>query len=482
MQRILPPFAVLACLGGLYLGLPSALVALGLNPTVEWAVWGSQALASLVWLVAAKCLNRTLHVVLWEGWCERRSGMRIPKLLTDLVGVLIWVASIIAALAFVYGVQVSGLVAASGVTIAIIGFALRNMIADVFTGIALGIEKPLATADWIELEDGDVGRVTEINWRATRLVTKEEVTKVVPNSYLATHPFINYHTPDDFFRDKFQIILGYEVTTHQAERILLSAVSQIDESTRIPRQPEVRIIDYLEHGLRWELRYWVPDYPSMSALRYRVQRNVLRNLHYAGISVPKEKLEYIDLNHPDSQTDPLSEDVAFLRGIELFDSLETAELERLSQKMERRLALAGEPVVEQGDDTSASLFIVKEGFLDVSITDEGGQSIKVAWLAPDMFFGEMSLLTGAARSATIIPSVDAVLFEILSRDIAPLLEAEPEIAQRLSKIVAGRQMRNDLSLAKASMEEVEAHEKRLSARLLSGIVTFFGLNPAKKSA
>jgi len=124
----------------------------------------------------------------------------------------------------------------------------------------------------------------------------------------------------------------------------------------------------------------VPDYPSKSSIRYRVQRNVLRNLHYAGVQVPREKLEFLDLAHLRAERDELSEDIAFLRSLELFDSLETDEVGDLSGKMRRQLCVAGKPVVSQGEESSASLFIVKEGFLDVTVSGDDGKDVAVGWL------------------------------------------------------------------------------------------------------
>lgn len=475
MQRLIVPLLCCGVLAALHQFWPIFVHLVGLPEHAAWQTRVQTGIGLLFWIAAAVAANRAVQVLVWKGWFERRTGIPVPKLLTDVTGLLIWLAAIVASLALVIEVDVTGLVATSGLTIAVIGFALRSMIADVFTGIALGIERPIHTGDWIQLADGTIGCVTEINWRATRLVTKDELTKIVPNSHLASVPFTNFHTPNQFFRDKFQIVLGYDITAHQAERIMLSAVSQIPESTRIPRKPEVRIIEYLEHGLKWELRYWVPDYPSMSTIRYQVQRNVLRNLHYAGVTVAREKLEFLDLAYLSEKREQLSEEIAFLRSIELFNTLTEQELMALSGKMKNRLFVAGTPVVTQGQTTDMSLFIVKEGFLDVTIADDRGGTVPVGWLAPGMFFGEMSLLTGAPRSANVTPSVDAKLLEITRDDVAPLLQSREDIVRQLSEALADRQMRNDAAAKAASADAVRDQRQRLTERLFTSIVSFFGL-------
>ena len=430
----------------------------------------------LFWVFAARAAMLAVNTYVWTGWVELRKGSQVPKLLRDLTTAVLAIVCIIAITSDVFGIEIGGVLTASGIVIAIVGFALRSMIADVFTGIALGVEQPAKVGDWIQLNDGTIGRVIEMNWRATRLLTTDEVTVVVPNNFLASTPFRNYHSPDSHWRDQFQIVLGYEVTAHQAERILLSAVSQIAESINLPREPEARIIEYTDHGIKWEVRYWVPDFPSRSRIRYAIQRNVLRNLHFAGASVPRPRLETLDATDPAAKRDPLHEDLALLRGIELFSAFSDAELSGLVRRMRTRLFLKGRPVIQQGE-TGDSLFVVKEGFLDVFIRNESGVIVRVGQQVPGMYFGEMALLTGEARTATVTPSVDSVVLEIGKDDLEPMLLARPDAVRMLSEQLASRQLRNEKTLSEHSQRELATQKDTLAQRLQARILTFFGLKP-----
>ena len=476
MVRLIISTAALIGLAVLYYSWPDVLSSLANELNNNVGIWAHEGIGALFWILFGFVIQRTLKIFLWEGWFARRSDVPVPKVLIDMTGLLIWVAILFATLAHVFHVNVSALVTTSGVTIAVIGFALRNMIADVFTGIALGIERPLKTGDWIELEDGSVGRVIEVNWRATRILTRDEVVKVVPNSFLATHLFANYHAPEEFFRDKFEIVLGYEVSPDQAERILLSAVCLVPESTRIPRKPEVRITDYTARGIQWELRYWVPNYPAMSRLRHDVQINVLKNLQFAGVRMPRNSVDYLDLNQPTPQPDTADEDMGFLRKVDLFAALDTNELGILRKNMRRIVCVAGTPVVSEDAGSLSSLLIVKEGFLEVSIKNGSGEDTVVAGLAAGEIFGEMSLLTGAPPSATVTPTVAAVLMEITHDGLKPLLKARQELVVHLGAVVAERQMRNDKSLNITSRKAKDVEQEKLTARIVSGIINFFGLH------
>ena len=367
---------------------------------------------------------------------------KVPKLLRDIIWFLFFVSGIIAGLNRGYNVEISGLVATSGIAIAVLGFALRNMISDVFTGIALNIEKPLKYGDWIEIENGVVGRVEEINWRATKIVTREQITVVVSNNHLASTVFKNYSTPKQYFRDKFSIFFDYDVNFQKAERVLLSAINQVLDSVAIPEKPEVRIMEFHNYGVEWECRYWVTNYEKLSSIRYEVRKRVLNNLIYAGISPSRFKAELYDTKYLIDEKQKLSDEIFLLKSMDLFHAFSESEIEHLAKKLSAKLYKKGDLIVQQGDTTNKSLFIVKEGFLEVLIKNNEGVSEKVGWLSAGMFFGEMSLLTNEPRSASVMVEVDTILYEIDFNMVKVLLENNEQLAFKLSEALAFRQQKN----------------------------------------
>ena len=446
------------------------------DPSVPDSVWTvlDRIIGLLAFGAGAMALTYGLRHFFWHGWVESRTDTQVPKLLIDISSFAVWVAALVTALSVVFDVSVSAFLTTSGIVIAVIGFALRYLISDVFTGIALGLERPFNIGDWIELEDGTLGKVVEINWRATKLVTKQETAVVVPNTFLATRPFTNFNWPEDYFRNSFEIVLEYDVTSHQAERILLAAVNQATGDLNIPRKPDLRIREYTPRGIKWEVRFWCPEHQDLEGLQYKVRRYVLRNLHFAGVRVPREKLELLSSTHPKAIINPVRRDVNFLRDVHLFDSMSDDELEQLRNRMDERLCLRGDPIVQQGDEGN-SLFLLREGYLDVFIDNEDGNRVMVGHLLPGTFFGEMSLLTGAKRAATVIPSVDADVFEISKDHIRPFIEESADLARQLSLALAERQVQNDRALSQAPKEQIEIQKRTTADRLFSKIQSYFDL-------
>ncbi|MEE4301974.1 MAG: mechanosensitive ion channel family protein [Pseudomonadales bacterium] len=428
------------------------------------AVPGAWALVvrSGFWLGLCLSIHYALRVLLWDGLVPRMTGIPMPRLLVQLAGALFTLTGICIVLVVVFGVPLSGVLTTSSVFIAIVGFALRNMISDLFTGIALGIERPFSIGDWLQVADGTVGRVTEMNWRSTRLLTREEISVILPNSQLATSTFKNYSKPERAWRDQFDILLGKEVTAWQAERVLLSAVEQIPEIAQVGKPAEVRIEAFNEHGTLWQVRYWVPDYDQMSRLRYRVQKAVVRNMHYAGLSVPSEQLQLQQHGPADGALH------RFLAGVDIFRELSESELLQLQESMVERLVLTGDEVVRQGDD-GHSLFVLKEGLMEVAI-DAGDGPLTVAHLVPGSFFGELSLLTGAPRGATVTARIDSVLFEIDKQAMQRIMQARPGIAESLGRIIAERARHNS-----AQREADRVEDEPDSSSIADRILTFFNI-------
>jgi len=438
-----------------------------------------QVVGMFFWVLIARTTIFALEKLVWQGWMQQRMAAPPPRILAQISNAVVWTVCAFLVFSVVFDKEITGLLTASGVVIAVVGFALRNLISDVFTGIVMGFEGHVRIGDWIEIEGEEPGMIQEISWRTTRFVTERGIDIIVPNSQLAAEQYRNFHRPDRYFRESFYVHLDYDITSHQASRILLSAISQIPESMAIPRRPSVRIHDYSQRGVEWEARFYVPDYSSRSFLRYQVQRNVLRNLHFSGIEIASERIESQDVHRADESRDSLSEDLDFLKAVEILSCLDHDELAGLLDGLGRSIAKAGEPVVEI-NDLGTSLFIVREGVLNVFIAAERDESIKVGQLVPGSFFGEMSLLTGEARSATVVPDVDSFLFEITKEQIEPILSRNPAVVERLSAVLADRQMANIRAMADSSIEDPDETRSGLAREFVDKIQRFFNIGTLRK--
>ncbi len=425
-----------------------------------------ELLATLAWLSAAWFCARLFRVVVSGG--ERP----VPRLLSDMVGILLFVLAIILVLGSVFHQPVEALVTTSSVVVAVLGFALRELIGDIFAGICINMERPYALGDWIEMPPHQgVGKVVEINWRATRLVTLNGTTVVMPNGMMARNRFINYSTPRRSFRIQIPVVLGFDVAIPRASKLLCAAMRKSPQVLPHP-QPDVIVDGFAETGVRYMLRLWVADYEPMHMVRNTVLSNVHNHLRLGGI-VQHHARHDLTLaraaGSPFDQIGPAEEldgrRVGVLRQVTLFRALTTGDLEELAQALDVRQVGAETVVVEAGA-SGRSLFVIVEGLLEVR--DASGV---LATLGAGDVFGEMSLLTGAPRSATVAAATDAVLFEISDHHIRPILQRRPSLADELGSIIGQRQNAN----RKRVEDDVETGQDAHGSHLLDRIRDFFGL-------
>lgn len=244
----------------------------------------------VAWLCSFVLVAQLLGMIVRARF-RRRSGHLPPKLLTDVIQVTFWSLGFAALAVAEFGVTPGTAFATSGMVIAVIGFAVRSLVADLFYGITMAIERPFEIGNWIQLNDGIVGRVEEMSWRAVKLVTRENLRVVVPNTQLASEHIVNYDQPEPFWRKAMCVTLGYEVTPAQVQRMLEASVRQVPISAGIGRPPESRISGYNERGVEWELRFWLPDYPSSSEVYQQLQEAFLQYLRFSGVQIPRPREE-----------------------------------------------------------------------------------------------------------------------------------------------------------------------------------------------
>lgn len=423
------------------------------------------------WLMLAWFASRMVDVFLWSS-IERRSGRSAPKLLVSVGRLLILIAAIAIIITVVFHQALTGLVVSSGVVGIVLGFALQRMISDFFSGIAMGMEHPFRVGDWIDV-DGVAGQVVETNWRATRIVTIEQITVILPNSFIAERRFQNFNLPEPYFRTESKVTMEFSVPPEDARRVLLAAVRATPGVLATPA-PDVMLYEFGANGHVFAARYFVSDYRELVPVRDRVNSNIARHLWQAGLAVAYPKRDVFHAEMPHRDLNRKTERDAILSRVELFESLETVELRQLAAALVERECKAGQQVVKQGE-AGASLFVIVDGLLEVKV-ESHGQSKVVGRVGPGEFFGEISMLTGSPRGATVIALTDATLYEISHDVISPILKNRPAVAEAISQSVAIRRTRNSKAMEHVDPVKQATEERSFTDDLLRKMRGFFGLD------
>lgn len=445
-RRLLAGPFLLACAGvGLFAVSPLLIARMGLEADDVTAVLvhhasGIWTFVSLAWLS-----SRCGEVLLLRMAKHSRGGVPYPRLLLDLLRAILFMAAGLLILQFVFGQSATGLLTVSSVVIAVVGFALRNVISDLVSGIALGVEHPYRIGDWIETTQGSSGKVSEITWRTTRLVERNGFVIVVPNGLIAGQRLINYSGGERDYRVSLRVPLDPMLPVDQAKRILLSGA--LDAGRQISGlSPDVLLVEYVDGATIFVVRFRVPDFGQEARCRDLVASRVLHALHCAGLTIQQPRLHYTSLENAGGPgwgvaAPRLPAREALLLHVDLFRGFEAAERSALAGTMRPRGLTAGQTVVRQGDSGDC-LYVLGEGILEVEI-DRGEASPIRDRIAPGEVFGEMSMLTGAPRSASVRALLDSVVYEINRTDLDPILQRRPEIVEGLSSVMAEHQARNE---------------------------------------
>lgn len=389
----------------------------------------------LTWLCVTWIVNRSIFRFFFRGYLLLSKQKPIPSLLEDVTLVIVWITSTLIFLSLYFDYNLTGLWATFSVTIAVFGFALRGMLADIFSGIAMGIERSFEVGDWIETSSGIVGKVTLMNWRATRVEGIDNKITIIPNSLLSHLTFKNYGN-GRAFREEVEIELDYSITSNKAERILNGAATLLPELQKGYKKPDTKIKEFGKDGVKWQLRFWLNDYEKRDSYIYQVQKNILKNLRFSGAKIP--------IGSKSLECDVRDDVVFLLKEIAFFKDLTEEEISFLSFASVKQLITQGSDVIIQGEDGD-SFFLLLEGVLSVLIKKDDSL-IEVAKIGPGGFFGEMSLLTGTPRSATIRADVDSIIYEIKQEHLKPIIQARSKIIDSLSTYLHNRESENETKL------------------------------------
>jgi small-conductance mechanosensitive channel/CRP-like cAMP-binding protein len=375
---------------------------------------------------------------------------REGKLLQDLLAGLVYLVAVFAIIAYVFDLPIQGLIATSGAIAIVLGLALQSTLGDVFSGIVLSFSRPYRPGDWISLEGGTDGRVIELNWRATHVLTGRRDLAIVPNSTIAKSKIVNVSSPSGIHGVTITVQLDAKTSPATGAELLQHAILNCRLIVATPA-PTVTVKSINANFTEFEITFFVEELASATRAQNQLFDLIFRHLTAAGIALAtaQSQPEQVvgDRDFAKSTTGP----ERLLELVALFTSLTTEERKAIAAKLKQKFYDQGETLVEPGT-TLHSLFIVGAGVLSLT-RDESEGEIELLRIGPGDHFGEIGMLTGVGAIAKISALIPATIYELAKDDLSPILEARPEVSQRLCRALAQRQAAGQLD---ASSELAEA--------------------------
>lgn len=366
-------------------------------------------------------------------------------------------------------VQLAPLFTGSTIIGIVVGLALQDTLGNLFAGIALQADQPFQVGDVVTMANKQGGVVESVSWRGVKIRTFQNKLLVMSNAVMGKEtievaPRDNLNARLVFFSTQFTVSPASVIQT------VREAVRQVENVSNKIR-PVVRIRNLGDNGIEWEVKYWADDYTKYNdtdaLIRQRIwylfeRENIefafpVRTVYQESRPVERTFVEYVSA---------ASEQ---LHHVPIFAPLSAEELEKLAQASTMRVYAPGEPIVHRGRE-GRSMFVIVRGTVKVQIPENTYQKT-INHLKANDFFGEMSLLTGEPRSATVIAEEETEVIQIKKEALKPLFEGNPELMTAICEIVEKRRellQQGGPDQREKSLEPVRG--------VLASIRSFFGMD------
>jgi small-conductance mechanosensitive channel/CRP-like cAMP-binding protein len=385
------------------------------------------SLKILWWLWAAWFL-----VAVLRAFIVIEDRPREGKLIQDVLAGVIYLSAVFAVITYVFGVSIQGLLATSGVIAIVLGLALQSTLGDLFSGIVLNFSHPYRPRDWINIDGGTDGRVLEVNWRATNVLTASQDLAIVPNSTIAKAKIVNASSPSGTHGITVPVQLNANTPPETGAEVLQRAVLNTRPIIANPA-PLVTVKSITGDATQFDIKFFVQELGHSTRAQNELLNWVFRHLAAAGIALVSAQSQ----PNGSPRENPKTPVERAFDIVPIFVSLSEEERKALAGKTKRKRHDNGDILVKPGD-LLGSLFIIGAGVVSVTRVSSEGE-IELMRAGPGDHFGEIGMLTGAASQVTLRALTPVTTHELAKKHLAPVIDARPDFSDELCHVLAQHQ-------------------------------------------
>jgi len=382
----------------------------------------------------------------------------VPTILEDIIVLICYLGWVMVQLHDA-GLELSSIVTTSTVITALVAFAMQDTLGNLLAGLALQLDNSVDVGDWIKLDD-ITGQVVQIRWRHTAVQTRNWETVIVPNGQMMRGKFVvlGRHGEDPVqWRRWIWFNVGYQERPQRVVEVVEAAIRSLD-IPNVARQPSPScvLMDFDNSYGRYALRYWLtdllPDDPTDSVVRTHLlsalQREGMRLAYpeqHIYMTKESEKRDEMKL------TRAIEDRVNMLRNLKLFNRFPDHELRQLAQQLKYAPFAKGDLLTRQGAHANWLYFLI-HGEAE-TYSDIPGRPRKVlGTLKPGSYFGEMGLLTGAPRIASVVATQDCRCYRLAKAAFKEVMLNHPDLAEEISAQISERETGLDSAQASDNLE------------------------------
>lgn len=420
----------------------------------------------LFWLFLVVLTVRVLAYFVFDFLVLKKQAVRYPKLAKDVMVFVLYIAGLLLILRFYLNYPLSSLMVSSAVLTVVVGFALQDILGNLFSGIILNFEDSFKIEDWVRIGERE-GRVEQFGWRSFKIRTIDRELIVIPNQTASKAEVLIYGSGRQPVALKIKVGTGYQDSPDRVSAVILKTLETMDDVCRDP-QAVVQFKDFGEYSLDYEIKFWVRDYSLHNIITSEVRRRIWYAFKRQHIEIP---YPVRDIYQKQEKQEVISRSalVEALQRNDVLREIEEAKFQDLLADADHKVYGGGETIIREGDE-SAYFYHVYSGAVNVQ---KDGQVI--ARLGAGDFFGEISLVTGEKISATVVADRESVIIQVSSSRFKQVIDMNEKMALKLSAVITRRQEEMKLFSEKNLKLDSDILHKK-SENLFKRILNYFASN------
>lgn len=400
--------------------------------------------------------------------------MHPPRIMEDILLVITYIVWGLVWLR-VAGLDLSGLVTTSAVITGVVAFSMQETLGNILGGLALQLDNSVRIGDWIKIDDVR-GKVVEVHWRHTAVRTNNGSLIVIPNSVLMKSKVDVYSRES---KPEFRRWVNFWIEDAVPPQQVIATVQTALRQTHIEhispaRPPECIVTDYREGLIQYAVRYWLTNPGHDDSTDSAVRIHFYSALQRQSLSLAHPCMD-IRLNADSERRSSvrLAAEMELrkqaLAKVALFSGLTGEELGKLAKALRNTPFVKDDIITRQGA-VAHWLYLLVSGEAEVWFEEQGQERLLCATLEAGDVFGEIGLLTGAPRGATVTAKTDALCYRLDKQNFESILHDRPELADQFAHVLSDR---NEVLSAIRSDHAGPGQVQQANYR--SSIRRFFGL-------
>ena len=389
------------------------------------------SLAALVvfWMIA----RHSVDLVFLKISPVRDDGKPVRHILQDLTKFLILAVLIGWGLRDILNVQLGPLLTSSAILTAVIGLSMQDTIGSLFSGLLLQMEKPFQEGDWIRVGEVE-GKVTEVTWRYTKVITLDANAVLLPNNVVAKERLVNYDRPASYLRQIVSVPAPVDAPPVAVKSAILTALRRAEGVLRDPA-PAARLQEIQPDRIIYAAFYYIDSFSKRAPAIDAVLSTIWYQFMEHGITIPAPMRQIVMTERAERKL-ATPEQLTALSEVKLLSGMSETDLHMLLRASVTRTFSPGQTIMAQGE-TGTTMNIILSGLVGVFV---GGR--EVAQLAAGQIFGEMALLTGEPRAADVRALEPTACLVVDREGFRMVLTRHPVVVDRVKAIFEARAAAN----------------------------------------